>query len=292
MKSFKDALRTRDFVLTAELSLTPESDAASITGQAQNLGRCVDAMQVTENQYGQIHMSPFAAAMLLMQEGIDPVLQLSCCNRNRVALIGELLGARALGIKNLLLIHGKKMPDTLEPQPTQVEDIGVDELIATAALIKDDPDLVRTPEFIIGAVVKAHTPKPDWAAPRLHHKIDAGAQFIQTQLCFDLNVLRRFAAHLVSMKLLQRCHVIADIAVLPSAKVARWLRTNLSHVLIPNKIIRRLDQAVDPQKEGIEICAEYLREIAEIPGVSGANIIAIGDPQNAVQAIHASGLGS
>ena len=292
MRSFKDALRTRDFALTAELSLTPESDAASITEQAQNLGRCVDAMQVTENQYGQIHMSPFAAAMLLMQEGIDPVLQLSCCNRNRVALIGELLGARALGIKNLLLIHGKKMPDTLEPQPTQVEDIGVDELIATAAMIKEDPDLVRTPEFLIGAVVKAHTPKPDWAAPRLHHKIDAGAQFIQTQLCFDVNVLRRFTAHLVSMKLLQRCHVIADIAVLPSAEAARWLRTNLSHVLIPSKIIRRLDQAVDPQQEGIEICTEYLREIARIPGVSGANIIATGDPQNAVQAIQASGLGS
>jgi methylenetetrahydrofolate reductase (NADPH) len=188
------------------------------------------------------------------------------------------------------LVQGKKMPDSYQPQPKQVIDVGVDELIATARVIKEDQDLTGAADFLIGAVARAHIPKPNWAAPRLIGKVDAGAQFIQTQMCFDLNVLRRFVAHLVSLKLIQRCYVMADIAVLPSAESARWLRDNLSHVLIPNQVIRRLERARDPEQEGVDICSEFLHEIAGIPGVSGANLTTTGDPEMIVATIRASGL--
>lgn len=283
-------MRTRDFVCTAELSLTPDSHAESINEQARILRPAVDAIQVTENQYGQIHMSPLAAASILINEGVDAVLQLSSCNRNRAALIGDLLGARAIGVSSLVLVRGKKMPDSYQPQPKQVVDVGVDELIATARVINEDSELGSAADFLIGAVAKAHTPKTDWAAPRLVGKIDAGAQFIQTQLCFNLDALRRFVTHLVSLNLIRRCSVIADVAVLPSADAARWLRANLSHVMIPGKVLRRLEQATDPKREGIEICSEFLQEMAQIPGLSGVNLITTGNPETIVAAIKASGL--
>lgn len=290
MKTFRDDIRKKDFVLTAELSLTPDSNAESIIDQARVLGPHIDAIQVTENQYGAIHMSPLAAASVLINHGVDPVMQLSCCNRNRAALIGDLLGARSIGVTSIQLVHGKKMPDSYQPQPKQVVDVGVEELIATAKVISEDPDLDPAADFLIGTVVRARVPKPDQDTPRLLGKVDAGAHFVQTQLCFDLDVLRKFMAHMVSLKLVQRCFVIADIAAFPSAESARWLRDNLRHVVIPNSIIRRLDRAEDPEQEGKAICSEYLRQIAAIPGVSGANVISIGNPTMVVDAIEASGL--
>ena len=290
MNTFRDAIHTQEFVLTAELSLEPDSDATSIIEQARILGPHVDAILVTENQYGAIHMSPLAAASILVNEGVDAVLQLSACNRNRAALIGDLLGARAAGITSLQLVQGKKMPDSYQPQPMQVTDLGVDELIATAHVINEDAQLTGAAEILIGGAAKAHTPKPDWAAPRLVGKVDAGAKFIHTQLCFDLKVLRSFAAGLVSIKLVRRCSVIADMAALPSAESAKWLRENLSHIMIPGKIIQRLKAATVPEREGVQICSEYLREIATIPGISGANLIATGNPAMTAEAIKASGL--
>jgi methylenetetrahydrofolate reductase (NADPH) len=263
MKTFRDAIRTQDFVLTAELSLTPDSDSPSIIEQARILGPYVDAIQVTENQYGALHMSPLAAASILINEGIDPIMQLSCCNRNRVALIGDLLGASAVGVSSLLLVRGKKMPDSYRPQPKLVSDVGVDELIATARTIEEDPDLASVAGFLIGAVTRAHIPKHDWAAPRLLRKAGAGAQFVQTQICLDMNVMSRFVAHLVKLKLLRRFSVVADVAVMQSAESARWLRDNLSHVLIPNNVIRRLERAEDPEREGIAIASERLQEIGQ-----------------------------
>ena len=290
LKTLRQAIHAQDFVITAELGLTPDSDAESIVQQAQILGPHVDAIQVTENQYGAIHMSPLAGASILLNEGVDPVLQLSTCNRNRAALIGDLLGAAAIGVTSLLLVLGKKMPDSYQPQPTQVSDVGVTELIATARIIREDRKLSHAPDFMIGAVTRAHTPKPDWSAPRLVSKLEAGAQFIQTQICLDLDVMRSFLAHLVTLKLVQRCYVLCDVAVLPTAESARWLRDNLTHVMIPNKIIRRLERARDPEQEGIDICSEYLQEIAAIPGVSGVNMITPGNPQLIGAAIRASGL--
>jgi methylenetetrahydrofolate reductase (NADPH) len=290
MKTFRDAFRTQEFVLTAELSLTPDSDAASIIEQARILGPHVDAIHVTENQYGAIHMSPLAAASILINNGVDAVLQLSACNRNRAALIGDLLGARAVGVTSLQVVQGKKMPDSYQPQPRQVADLGVDELIATARVINEDEQRVEATEFLIGSAAKAHTPKPDWTAPRLVGKVDAGATIITTQLCFNLKILRSFVAHLVSIKLVRRCELIADMAVLPSAESARWLREHLSHIMIPGKIIERLQTAEVPEREGMQICSEYLQEIATIPGISGANLIASGNPEMIVEAIKASGV--
>ncbi len=290
MKTFRDAIRTEEFVLTADLSLVPDSSAASIVEQARILGPHVDAIQVTENQYGTIHLSPLAAASILINEGVDPVMQLSCCNRNRAALVADLLGARSVGVTSVQIVQGKKMPDSYQPHPKQVKDLGVEELIATAKVIKEDANPKDAADFLIGAGVRARIPKPDETMPRLLGKIDAGAQFIQTQICFDANILRRYVAHLVSLKLIQRCSVIADIAALPSAESARWLRDNLRHVVIPNSIIRRLDRSEDPEQEGIVICSEQLREIAATPGVSGANVITMGSPKMIVEAIQASGL--
>ena len=144
--------------------------------------------------------------------------------------------------------------------------------------------------FHIGSVITVFNPKSGWQAKSLVAKADAGARFLQTQLYFDTNVLRRYMARLVAARLPRRAHIVVSLATLPSAEMARWLRDNMRGSVMPDAVIRRLDQAVDPEQEGVQLCAELLQEIKEIPGIGGVNVLTPGDVATIPAAIRVAGL--
>jgi methylenetetrahydrofolate reductase (NADPH) len=290
LKTFREAVRTRDFTLSAELKLDSRSTAASITDQARILTPMVDAVQVTDNPGGRVHLSPLVIAGLLLEHDIDPVLQMTCRDRNRIALHSDLLGAAAIGVTSLLLMRGQKFPDDFPSKAKPVFDWGAKRLIADAHAMQTDPDNPNPPDFFIGSIATAFKPTRGWRPETMSAKADAGIKFIQTQLCFDIELIKRYVAELVSAKLIERVNVIIGVAPIPSADVGEWLASNLRGTVVPEAIIKRLQLASDPEREGIEICAEMLQVLADVPGVSGANIMTLGDPHSVTKSVEISGL--
>lgn len=291
MKTFRDAVREQEFVVTAECFLKPETDAESIRLQADLLRDHVDGVVLTDNQYGQVHMSTVAAARLLLDNEVDPIVQLSCRNRNRIALLADLLGAAALGVSSLLLVHGNRVPKAIQPRPKAVLDLDAVELIETAASLKKDERLGFVPDLFIGSSINPHSPKSDWVPRKLTAKADAGARFLLSHMCMDIEMLREYMKHLVAAKFIRRVSVIVSTAILTSADDARWLRDNRPNVTIPDSLVIRLENAGDPRQEGIAICAEQIRQLVTMPGVAGVNVIASTELAMIPKAIDAADLG-
>jgi len=275
--SFKKALSSKDFVFMAELPLTPETTCNRMLTDANVLRDSVDGYLLTANQYGQPHMPPSVAASVLLNNGFDPIVQLSCRNSNRIALLGELIGARAIGADSLMLVRGNVLPEGYKPRPKAVMDMDVKDLIATAKLINDNEKAEASNQFLIGTSATVHEPAPGWLLEELLAKADCGAQMIVTQVCLDTGVLRRYMDVLVSRHLIRRISVIVSIAAVLSAELAVWLRDKRLRTIVPAAMIERLHGAADPAQEGIELCGEVVRQIMDIPGVSGVNFAAAGD---------------
>jgi methylenetetrahydrofolate reductase (NADPH) len=285
LQTFQQALRTQDFTLTAEIALDEHADRALIVAQAAALTPYVDAIQVSDSPGSQVQVSPLAAAAILFQAGVDPVIHMNCRDRNRLALCSELLGAAALGVSSLLIMRGREFPPGDRPRIKPVYDWGARRLVVCASEMQDA-------NFMIGTIATVFKPDRDWKPEKLVGKADAGAKFVQTQLCFDVDLLRHYMARLVSQKLIGRLSVMVGLAPLPSADIAQWLGKRLRGAVIPAKVVKRLRQAADPEQEGIKICAEMLQHLAHIPGASGANLVCLGEPEAVAAAVKLSGIRS
>lgn len=283
MHTFRHALRTSDFALTAELLLDAGRNSSGLLADARLLAPLVDAVQVTDNPGTRVHLSPLAAAALLIGQGIDPLVHLSCRDRNRIALRSELLGAAALGVSSLLLLRGRDLPDALDPPVPAVYDWGARKLISFASSM-------QAADFMIGTIATVFKPERNWEPEQIFDKADAGARFIQTQLCFDIDLLRHYMACLVAKRVVERTNVIVGLAPIPSADVGKWLGKNLRGAVVPAKIVKRLRQARDAEHEGVRICAELLQQVREIPGTAGVNVACLGDPEAVASAIRMSGV--
>lgn len=290
MKTFKNALREKDFAIAAQIYLRPETDAQAVRIQADLLKTAVDAILLTDNQYGQLHMSTIAAASILLDHGVDPIVQLSSRNRNRIALTSDLLGAAAIGVSSLLLVAGERAPDGFQPKPKPVMDLTATELIRTATLMKSDEKLACRPDFLVGGFATPVIPKANWGAKNLREKIAAGAQFIQTHLCMDLTVLRQYLGYLVANRFIEQTSIIAAVAVLGSVDDALWMRRNRPNAMVPDSVLKRLEAAADPREAGIRICAETIKAMSDIPGIAGVNIMAARDLSAIPAAIAAAAL--
>ena len=290
VKTFRESISESDLTITAELKLPPGSTATTVIEQARLLGPVVDGIVVPDSPDARVQISAIAASSLLIQNGVDPIPLMSCRDRNRIALQSDLLGAAAIGVSSLLLMRGDNVPDNDDSPFKPVFEFGARKLIASARAVQSEQLAADVSDFYIGSVATVFRPKPTWTPDSLFVKTDAGVQFIQTQPCFDMDVLKRYMARLVAAKFTWRASVVVAVAPLPSADTARWLRENLRGSLMPDSIIKRLDQAKDSEQEGIDICAELLQGLAEIPGVSGANILSPGDPETIPAAIRAAGL--
>ncbi len=284
------------FALTAEVTPPVSGGVEALLARAEPLRGQVDAVNVTDGASARVAMSSLAASAILARHGIEPVLQVTCRDRNRIALQSDLLGASALGIHNLLILRGDDPAAGDEPDAKPVFDMESRDLIRVAAAMRDDGrlpsgrEIDAPPKFFIGAADTPFDPPEDWWPEGLNGKADAGAQFVQTQLCFDIEIVRRYIARLKELGLTDRLFILIGLGPLASARSARWMRDNLYGVIMPDHIIDRLEQAADPRQEGIDICADLLRQLAETPGVSGAHLMAPVNPADIGPAIQQSGL--
>ncbi len=290
MKTFRQALQNSDFTITAELSLQHGIGVDEMLRQAENLQESVVAFQVAENPHSGVQMSAAAAAGLLVRNGFDAITGLNGRDRNRIALHSDLLGLRAMGITSLMLTRDSQLQDGQELGAKPVFDVGCRELVAIASAMNDEESSTPASEFLIGTNARVCTPGPEWTAEPLLARAGAGARFLQTQLCFDTSVLRQYMQRLIETRLTWDYSVIVSLAPLPGAEAARCLLENNPDYLIPVAVIERLESAKDRVAEGISICAELMREIATIPGVSGVNLMTLGNPASIQAAIENSGL--
>jgi methylenetetrahydrofolate reductase (NADPH) len=271
------------FTITAEVVPPVSSDPADLLVRALPLKGLATAVNVTDAAGARVHLSGLVAAHILIDCGIEPILQLTCRDRNRIALQSELLGALALGVRNVLVIGGDDPKAGDQPEAKPVFDLDSRGLLAVGQLLSQEHRLPtgtavrgRT-ELFLGAAALPVDPPADWAPADLAAKADAGAQFIQTQFCMDIAVLRRWVGGLRAAGLADRLKVLVGVAPIPSARSARWMRERLYGAIIPQALVDRLDKAAEPRREGIAICVEILQQLAEIEGVAGAHIMA---PQN------------
>jgi methylenetetrahydrofolate reductase (NADPH) len=290
LKKFREALQSQDFSISAELTLRREHTVSDVHRQIDTLGELVDGIQVTDNPWSWVQMSAVSAASLVLQKGIDPIPMLSCRDRNRIALQSDLIGLRAMGVTSVLLTQGAKIKDDHQLKATNVFDTTSLELVAMAGALNDDPSLGPDGNLFIGTGAKVFRAGTEWPAKSLKARSDAGARFLQSQFCFNTDIIREYMDALVRLKLTWKYAVIISLTVLPSAKTAIWLKKNMRQAKIPIWLVERLENAADAELEGIRICTELMQEISEIPGVSGINLMTTGNPESIPTAIKASGL--
>ena len=281
--SLQARLSSGRFVMTAEVVPPISCDPRDLLHKAAPLKGLADAVNVTDGAGARAHMGALAAAAILLNAGLEPILQLTCRDRNRIGLQGDLMGASALGIRNLLILTGDKPSAGDQPDATAVFDLDSKTLSQTAHMIGSEGQLPTGTKvagavpFLIGAAELPIDPKLDWQPTGLKAKIAVGARFAQTQFCMDAGVLRRYMARLTEAGVLPGLAMLIGINPLRSAKSAHWMRNHLFGTIIPDAMIERMEKAADPAAEGRRICVEYVEEIAEIPGVAGVHIMAPGN---------------
>ncbi len=271
------------FAVTGELGPPKGSDVEVVRRKAAHLKDVVDAVNVTDNQTAVVRMSSIAACAILREMGIEPVMQMVCRDRNRIALQSDLLGACGLGIRNVLCLSGDHQRFGNHPQAKNVFDLDSIQLIQTIKNMRDDgkflsgDDLEGTPCMFIGAAASPFSDPFEFRVRRLAKKVAAGAQFIQTQCIYDIAKFRTWMTRVRDLGLDEKTHILAGITPLKSVGMARYMKNNVAGIDVPDELIERLkaagkDKAAD---EGISIAVETIEQMREIPGVHGIHLMAI-----------------
>lgn len=289
-------LRAGQFVVTAEMAPPDSADPADVYDRVHALDGKVDCINATDGSGANCHMSSLAVSLLLQQEGYCPVMQISCRDRNRIAIQGDVLGAAALGITNILCLSGDGVQAGDHPEARPVFDFDSITLLSTLRAMRDERRflsgrMLKTPPGIfLGAAENPSSLPVDMRVARLRKKVEAGAQFVQTQYCFDMARLRQFMARVCDIGLDRQVHILIGVGPLASPGGARWMRSHVPGVHIPDDVIRRLEGAAKPKEEGRRICVEIMQEVSGIAGVSGVHMMAFKQEQFVGEMIEASGI--
>ncbi|HEY7459620.1 MAG TPA: methylenetetrahydrofolate reductase [Xanthobacteraceae bacterium] len=277
---FERSLRAGRFVMTAEVTPPVSSDRNELLAKAMPLRGLADAVNVTDGAGARAHLGSLTSALILQENGVEPIVQFTCRDRNRIALQSDLLSAAALGIRNILVLRGDDPKQGDQPDAKPVFDLESRTLLETAVSIRDRGMLPHGRKvggkayFFLGAAEAPVDPKPDWKPSGLQAKIASGAQFAQTQFCMDVGVVARYTQRLAEAGIPDDFFLLIGIAPLRSAKSGRWMKHNLFGTVIPDHMIDRMEKAADPMKEGRRIAVELMEAFAEIPGVAGVHIMA------------------
>jgi methylenetetrahydrofolate reductase (NADPH) len=288
MNTLQQKLAGGCFVITAEVTPPLSASADDLLGKVAPLKGLVDAVNVTDAASARPAISSLAAAAILVREGFEPICQLTSRDRNRIALTGDLLGAAAQGVRNFLILHGDDPRAGDMPEAKSVHDLDPRALMSLIRDMRDKAALpsgrviAHPPPLFIGCADTPVDPQPGWRPKALAAKLEAGAQFAQTQFCFDAAVARRYVARLVQAGIIGRLHLILGTGILASAKQARFMRENLFGVAIPDALIDRLDRAADERSEGRNIAVELVEEFHTIAGISGIHLMAPMQPATAL----------
>lgn len=289
-------LRAGHFAVTAELAPPDSANPEEVYARARVFDGYVDAMNATDGSGANCHMSSVAMCALLSRLGYETVMQVSCRDRNRIAIQGDVLGGAALGINNILCLTGDGVQVGDHPQAKPVFDLDSMSLLETVAGLRDKQifasgrALSDPPKVFLGAAENPFVPPYGFRPHRLAKKIAAGAQFIQTQYCFDLPRFRTFMDQSRDLGLLDKCFILPGVGPLASARTAEWMRKHVPGVHIPDAIIRRLEGARDQRVEGRNICIELIQQLREIEGVSGVHVMAHRQEAYVAEIIEKSGV--
>jgi methylenetetrahydrofolate reductase (NADPH) len=282
-RTFAERLRAGRFVMTAEIAPPVSCDAQDLLRKALPLRGLADAVNVTDGAGARAHMSALAAAAILLGAGIEPILQITCRDKNRIALQSELMGAAALGVRNILVLTGDDPKAGDQPDTKAVFDVDSKTLLETARRLRDEGKLPTGREvagkapFLLGGADAPIDPPAGWQPSSLRGKVAAGAQFVQTQFCMDAAIVRRYVGALADAGLTRELAILIGINPLRSAKSAQWMKSHLFGTIIPDAMIARMEKAADPSREGKRICVELIEELAGIPGVAGVHVMAPGN---------------
>jgi methylenetetrahydrofolate reductase (NADPH) len=280
MQTLQQKIETGRFVMTAEVTPPVTFSCDELLDKALPLKGLVDAVNITDGAGARPHMSALISASLLVQNGIEPILQLTCRDRNRIALQSELMGAATAGIRNFLALRGDDPSAGDQPDAKPVFDLDSRALLETARRLRDQNELPNgkkvsgRAEFFLGTADAPIDPPAGWEPKGLAAKLAAGAQFAQTQFCMDAGVARRYIARLAEHGLGKKIPLLIGIAPLRSAKSARWMKEKLFGTIMPDAVIDRLEKASDPVAEGIRIAVDLIAEISQIPNIGGVHIMA------------------
>jgi methylenetetrahydrofolate reductase (NADPH) len=292
--TLQEKLRARRFVITAEVTPPVSADRGELLAKALPLKNLTDAVNITDGAGARPHLGAVTAAALLVEQGIEPILQLTCRDRNRIALQSDLLSAAASGVRNLLMLRGDDPSAGDQPDAVPVFDLDPRSLLDTARNLRDKGELptgrrvAGRIDFFLGSADNPVDPPPGWRPASLQAKVDAGAQFVQTQFCMDAGLVRRYLAQLAEHRLTERLSVLIGIVPLRSARSARWIKEKLFGAVIPEALIDRMERAKDPAAEGRRICIDMVRELAEMPQVAGVHIMAPGNDAAVPEVIKAA----
>ena len=291
-------LQAGEFVVTAELPATDSAEPTSIQELGDALLGSVDAVNCTDNSSAHPHVAPMAAAHLLIDRGVEPILQLACRDRNRLALQADMLGAAALGIRNFVCLTGDDVSAGDHPEAKPIYDIDAIHLLRIARIMRDQGTylsgrpLEHPPTFLIGAVENPFAPPLDFRPMRLGTKIEAGAEFIQTQICFNIETMRVFMARVGELGLLDHVWIIAGVFIPRTARATRYLRDMVPGIDVPDAVIDRMDAVPAGRQgdEGVAIALELIEQLRAIDGVSGIHLMTIRNEEAIVRVVEGAGL--
>jgi len=293
---FERVLRAGRFAVTAEIAPPDSADPNEVYLRARIFDGYVDAINATDGSGANCHMSSVGVCSLLTREGYSTIMQVSCRDKNRIAIQGDILGASAMGVANVLCLSGDGVQAGDQPEAKPVFDLDCMSLLDTVRTMRDESRLLsgrkltQSPKLFLGAAANPFGWPFDFRPVRLFKKIAAGAQFVQTQYCYDIERLKTFMQEVRDMGLHEQVFILVGVGPLASANAARWIRAHVPGVHIPDEIIDRLAGAEKPKLEGRKICVELIQQIREIEGVHGVHVMAFRQEEAVAEIIDASGV--
>lgn len=291
-------LESGQFAVTAEIGPPKHSSVEGVKHHAHMMKDYVDATNITDCQTAIVRISSIATGVHVLGCGIEPIVQMTCRDRNRIAMQADILGAYCLGMRNMLCLSGDHQKFGNHPTSKNVYDVDSMQLIQSLRRMRDDKVFFsgeeikeHEPRFFIGAVANPFADPFEYRVDRLEKKVEAGAQFIQTQCIFDMERFERFMEKVRERGLDQRVHILAGLTPLKSWRAAKYMQSNVSGMIVPDSIVERLKSAEDPKKEGVDLCIEQIKYVKDnIKGVHGVHVMAIAWEEIVPEIVERSGL--
>lgn len=279
--TLEKVLEAGKFAVTAELGPPKGADPQVIIDKANILKGHADAVNITDNQTAIARMCSMAAAKIVIEQGLEPIMQMTCRDRNRLAMQADILGAAALGVRNLLCLTGDHQSFGNHPQTLGVFDLDAVTLIRMARDMRDGPrfecgeEITFAPRLFIGAAANPYADPFPFRAVRLAKKVDAGIDFCQTQIIYNVDKFEEFMRQCRELGVTERCKILAGVAPLKSAGMAKYMKNRVAGMDVPAEVVDRMTAAADAQDEGINICVDVINRVREIEGVAGVHIMAV-----------------
>ncbi|MGE0499447.1 MAG: methylenetetrahydrofolate reductase [Rhizobiaceae bacterium] len=289
-------LRRGEFAVTTELNPPDSANPEDVYERAKIFDGWVDGINAVDASGANCHMSSVGICALLTHMGYGPIMQIACRDKNRIAIQGDVLGAAAMGVANILCLTGDGVQAGDQPGAKPVFDLDSMSLLETIRIMRDNGKflsgrkLTTPPQLFLGAAINPFAPPYDFRPIHMGKKIAAGAQFVQSQYCFDVPMLRTFMDRANDLGLADKVYILVGVGPLASAKTARWIRANVPGIHIPDAVIKRIEGAADQKKEGKKVCIDIINEVKEIKGVSGVHVMAYRQEEYVAEIVDESGV--